>query len=105
MKPMSRRALITSGLAAAGVAGLAAANRLAGRHGLIPPDCRGIYGPGETLTYATQRILTRHAMAREFPRNMISKMPFALSEIGPKVSIARTYPVVASSPSPERAMA
>jgi len=82
MKPMSRRALITSGLAAAGVAGLAAANRIAGKHGLIPPDCRGIYGPGETLTYAAHRLLTRDAMAREFPRNMISKNPFA-NEVAP----------------------
>ena len=82
MKAMSRRALITSGLAAAGVAGLATANRIAGKHGLIPPDCRGIYGPGETLTYAAHRLLTRDAMAREFPRSMISNNPFA-NEVAP----------------------
>jgi hypothetical protein len=52
MNNISRRKLITSGLAAtASVAGLAAAARLARRYGLIPPDGRGIYGPGETLTY------------------------------------------------------
>jgi len=78
MNNISRRKLITTGLAAtAGVAGLTAASGLARRYGLVPPDCRGAYGAGETLTYAAQRILTAHSLAREFPRNMISKMPFA----------------------------
>ena len=78
MKSISRRKLITGGIAAAaGVSGLAVADRLARRYGLIPPDCRGIYGPGETLTYAAQRLLTKHSLAREFPRSMISKSPFA----------------------------
>jgi DMSO/TMAO reductase YedYZ molybdopterin-dependent catalytic subunit len=78
MTPISRRKLVTGGVAAvAGVAGLTAAARIAQRYGLIPPDHGGLYGPGETLTYATQRILTKHALAREFPRNMISKAPFA----------------------------
>jgi DMSO/TMAO reductase YedYZ molybdopterin-dependent catalytic subunit len=57
----------------AGASGLAAAARLANRSGLIPPDHQGIYGAGETLTYASQRILTaRHSMAREFDRSRIS---------------------------------
>jgi DMSO/TMAO reductase YedYZ molybdopterin-dependent catalytic subunit len=78
MKSISRRKLITTGLAAAaGVSGLAVADRLARRYGLIPPDGCGVYGPGETLTYAAQRLLTRHSPAREFPRSMISKTPFA----------------------------
>jgi DMSO/TMAO reductase YedYZ molybdopterin-dependent catalytic subunit len=78
MKPISRRKLITTGLAAtAGAAGLTVAARLAQRYGLIPPDHRGFYGPGETLTYAAQRLLTTHSLAREFPRSMISKSPFA----------------------------
>jgi len=78
MSGISRRKLLTGGLAAtAGVAGLAAADRIAKKFGLIPPDHGGIYGPGETLTYAAQRLLTRHTLAREFPRSMISKMPFA----------------------------
>ena len=78
MTNISRRKLITGGIAAtAGVAGLATAARLARRYGLIPPDGGGIYGAGETLTYAAQRILTTHSVAREFPRNMISKAPFA----------------------------
>ena len=78
MSKISRRQLVTAGLAAtAGVSGLAAAANLAKRYGLVPPDSGGIYGPGETLTYAVQRLLTPHSLAREFPRNMISKEPFA----------------------------
>jgi DMSO/TMAO reductase YedYZ molybdopterin-dependent catalytic subunit len=78
MRPISRRKLITGGIAAtAGVAGLTAAAHLAQRYGLIPPDHGGIYGPGQTLTYAAQRLLTTHSLAREFPRSMISKTPFA----------------------------
>lgn len=77
MSNLSRRKLITTGLAAtAGASGLAVAARLADRYGLIPPDHSGIYGVGETLTYAAQRLLTRHALAREFPRSQISKTPF-----------------------------
>lgn len=76
---ISRRRLLAAGLTAVGVAGVVAADRLALRHGLIPPDYQGWSGPGETLTYATQRLLTRHAMAREFPRSMISKKPFVTS--------------------------
>jgi DMSO/TMAO reductase YedYZ molybdopterin-dependent catalytic subunit len=91
MSPISRRKLITTGLAAtAGVAGLAVAGRLARRYGLVPPDCRGIYGPGETLTYAAQRLLTRHSLAREFPRSMISKTPFA-NEVDPPTDEFKRY--------------
>jgi DMSO/TMAO reductase YedYZ molybdopterin-dependent catalytic subunit len=72
----SRRRLITTGVAAAaGASGLAVAARLADRYGLIPPDHGGIYGAGETLTYAAQRILmSHHSMAREFNRSEISKV-------------------------------
>jgi DMSO/TMAO reductase YedYZ molybdopterin-dependent catalytic subunit len=78
MKTITRRKLITTGLAAAaGTSGLIAASHLAKRYGLIAPDDGGIYGPGEALTYATQRLLTRHSLAREFPRSMISNAPFA----------------------------
>ncbi len=83
MNDISRRKLITTGLAAtAGFAGLAVADRLAHSYVLIPPDHGGPYGPGETLTYAAQRLLTRHSLAREFPRSMISKSPFA-NEVAP----------------------
>jgi DMSO/TMAO reductase YedYZ molybdopterin-dependent catalytic subunit len=78
MSRISRRKLITAGLAtAAGAAGVVEAARLARRYGLIPPDGGGIFGPGETLTYACQRLLTVRTPAREFPRSMISKKPFA----------------------------
>ena len=79
----SRRKLITTGLAATGGAsGLAVAAKLAQRYGLIPPDGGGLYGPGETLTYAAQRLLTRHSLAREFAPDQISKPGFA-NEVAP----------------------
>lgn len=73
---MNRRKLITGSLAAAaGASGIAAAVRLADRYGLIPPDHGGVYGVGETLTYAAQRILmSHHSLAREFQRSDISKV-------------------------------
>jgi DMSO/TMAO reductase YedYZ molybdopterin-dependent catalytic subunit len=78
MSKITRRQLLTAGLAtAAGASGLAVAAKIAARFGLIPPDSGGIYGPGEALTYAAQRLLTRHSLAREFPRSEISKKPFA----------------------------
>jgi len=70
----TRRRVITTGLTAvAGVSALAAAARLADRFGLIPPDHGGIYGVGETLTYAAQRLLTmHHPLAREFSHSQVS---------------------------------
>src|SRR5215470_140872 len=83
MSNISRRKFITTGLAvAAGASGIAVAAKIAQHHGLIPPDTAGLYGPGETLTYAAQRLLTRHSMAREFSRSEISKNPFA-NEVDP----------------------
>jgi len=83
MNPISRRKLIYGGVAAAaGIGGLATAEHLAKRYGLVPPDGAGIYGPGETLTYACQKLLTTRLPAREFSRDMISKNPFA-NEIAP----------------------
>ena len=73
MTRLTRRQLIASGLA--GTAGIAVAARVAGEHGLIPPDYGGIYGCGHTLTYAAQRLLTRNANAREFTRSQLSKTP------------------------------
>jgi DMSO/TMAO reductase YedYZ molybdopterin-dependent catalytic subunit len=84
MNKISRRKLIVSGLAAtAGASGLYAAARMAEKYGLIPPDHGGIYGLGETLTYASQRLLTRHSLAREFPRSSISPRPFANEQAPP----------------------
>ncbi len=83
MTNISRRSFITTGLAvAAGASGVAVATRVARRHGLIPPDAGGLYGGGETLTYAAQRLLTRHSMAREFSPAEISTNPFA-NEVDP----------------------
>jgi Oxidoreductase molybdopterin binding domain len=71
----SRRKLITTGLAAAaGAAGLGVAVRLADRYSLIPPDNGGIYGAGEIMTYAAQRLLTRHTFAREYTRSDVSRV-------------------------------
>jgi DMSO/TMAO reductase YedYZ molybdopterin-dependent catalytic subunit len=82
-RELSRRKLITTGLAVtAGASALGVAARLAQKYGLVPPDHGGIYGLGETLTYASQRLLTRHSFAREFSRSQISKPPFA-NEISP----------------------
>ena len=80
---LSRRRLIVSGLAAtAAASGLAVAARMAQTYGLVPPDYGGIYGLGETLTYASQRLLTRHSLAREFHPSQISKPPLA-NEMAP----------------------
>ena len=77
MNKATRRAFLAAG---AGGAAIAAA-RVARSAGLIPPDSGGAFGVGETLNYAAHR-LTSGAMAREFPRSEISKVPFA-NEIAP----------------------
>ena len=83
MTDISRRKLILGGLAtAAGVSALGVAARIAQKYGLVPPDHGSIYGLGETLTYASQRLLTRHSLAREFSRSQISNPPFA-NDIAP----------------------
>jgi len=83
MSKLTRRQLITAGaVTAAGAGGLAVAAKLAHRYGLVPPDSGGIYGPGETLTFAAQRLLTRHSMAREFSRSQISAKPLQ-NEVAP----------------------
>jgi DMSO/TMAO reductase YedYZ molybdopterin-dependent catalytic subunit len=73
---VSRRKLLTTGLtAAAGVTGLGVAAKIADHYGLIPPDWNGIWGPGETLTYATQRLLMASgSLAREFNRSEVSRV-------------------------------
>jgi DMSO/TMAO reductase YedYZ molybdopterin-dependent catalytic subunit len=73
---LSRRKLLTAGLATTGVSGLGVAAWLADRYGLIPPDHGGVYGPGKTLTYGSQRLLMRHSLAREFSPREIST-PYA----------------------------
>ena len=83
MTDISRRKLIVTGLAAtASACAVGVAAHLAQKYGLVPPDHGGVYGPGETLTYASMRLLTKHSLAREFPRSQISKRPLA-NEIAP----------------------
>ena len=83
MSDLSRRKLIKTGLAAiAGASGVGVAARMAQKYGLIPPDHGGIYGLGETLTYAAHRVLTRHSLAREFARSQISERPLE-NEVAP----------------------
>jgi len=77
MTNLTRRALVASGVAAAGAAVGAALTAASRRFGLVPPDAGGFYGPGETLAYASHRLFGRHALAREFPRRTISAKPFA----------------------------
>jgi DMSO/TMAO reductase YedYZ molybdopterin-dependent catalytic subunit len=76
MTKISRRAFgVTAAVAVAGT-GLMTIGR---RFGLVPPDAKGIYAPGATLSYAAHRLFGRNARAREFPRSMISEKPFANS--------------------------
>lgn len=83
MNKISRRKMIATGLTAtAGVSALGVAAKLAQKYGLLPPDHGGLYGPGETLTYASLKLLTRHSMAREFSRSQISERPLA-NELAP----------------------
>jgi DMSO/TMAO reductase YedYZ molybdopterin-dependent catalytic subunit len=83
MTDLSRRKLLITGVAAtASVAGLGVATRIAEKYGLLPPDHGGLYGLGETLTYASRRLLTRHSLAREFSRSQISERPLP-NEIAP----------------------
>jgi DMSO/TMAO reductase YedYZ molybdopterin-dependent catalytic subunit len=72
MSLLSRRRLLASGLT---VAGGVAAWRVGGGSDLLAPDHHGIYGVGETLTYAAHRLLTmRQPLAREFTRRDISRV-------------------------------
>lgn len=82
MNRLSRRQWMTGGLALAAGGSIVTAEKLARRYGLVPPDGGGLYGPGETLTYAAQRLFGRHALAREFRRDQISQPPFA-NDTGP----------------------
>jgi DMSO/TMAO reductase YedYZ molybdopterin-dependent catalytic subunit len=77
MTNITRRSLLAGGVVAAGAALGAALNAAGRRFGLVPPDSDGFYGPGKTLAYAAHRVFGRNAMAREFPRSMISTRPFA----------------------------
>ena len=48
---------------------------MASHNGLIPPDHGGLFGVGETLTYAAQRVVAGDlSLAREFSRSDISSV-------------------------------
>jgi DMSO/TMAO reductase YedYZ molybdopterin-dependent catalytic subunit len=67
---LTRRALLTAAATAFSGTG---AYLLANRSGLIPPDHGGIFGAGETMTYAAHRVLlSGQPLAREFTRAAIS---------------------------------
>jgi len=74
-KIITRRTLIKTALGTAAVAAAGGlASMLAKRYGLVPPDNDGLYGVGETLTYAAQRVLLPgRSLAREFSRSQISE--------------------------------
>jgi DMSO/TMAO reductase YedYZ molybdopterin-dependent catalytic subunit len=82
MSKISRRVLLTASGLAAGVGAVGLGTKFAEHHSLIPPDSGVLYGAGETLTYAVQRLLTRQSLAREFSRGQISHKPFA-NEVAP----------------------
>jgi len=77
MRTITRRSLLLGGIVAASGAVAAALTATSRQFGFIPPDWRGIYGPGETLSYSAHRLFGRNAWARELPRGMISARPFA----------------------------
>ena len=71
-KLLTRRTLVTAGVATVGASAVGAAARF----NLIPPDYATPFGAGETLTYAAQRLLSSvHSRSREFTRSQISKSP------------------------------
>lgn len=78
-----RKFMATAAAAAASAGGVSA--WLANRYGLVPPDHGGIFGAGETLTYAAHRImLYRQPLAREFTRSDISRNFPAINTILPE---------------------
>lgn len=86
-KLLTRRTLVTAGLVTvAGASGVGAA----ARYGFIPPDYGTLFGAGETLTYATQRLLTSgNSLAREFKRSEISKVPIVNGPAPPDEAFRR----------------
>jgi len=72
---LTRRNFIVSAVAASAVAtGSGAAAYFAKRYGLVPPDHGGLFGVGETVTYAAHRVLLHNQpLAREFSRSQISE--------------------------------
>ena len=82
----TRRRFLTSAVAASAAASASgAAALLARRYGLTPPDHGGLFGIGETLTYAAHRVLlSRQPLAREFNRDQISANFPAINTVMPE---------------------
>ena len=84
---LTRRRLIQT---AAGASAAASAAWLANRNGLVPPDHGGIFGIGETLTYAAHRALLRsQPLAREFRPDQVSANFPAINTVLPRDGIYR----------------
>jgi DMSO/TMAO reductase YedYZ molybdopterin-dependent catalytic subunit len=86
MRTVTRRRFIkTAAAASIAASGSGAAALLAKRYGLLPPDHDGLFGAGETLTYAAHRVLLhRQPLAREFRRDQISTNFPAINTILPE---------------------
>ena len=86
----TRRKFITGAVTASLGAVSGAAAVVAKSHGLIPPDHGGLFGIGETLTYAAHRVLLyRQPLAREFRRNQISENFPAINTTLPEDNLYR----------------
>src|SRR5271169_4154856 len=87
---VTRRRMITSAVAAAAAGSATGAALLAKRYGLVPPDHGGLFGVGETLTYAAQRVLLhRQPLAREFRRSQVSTNFPAINTVLPEDTFYR----------------
>ena len=88
---ITRRGFITGAIAASVTATASgAAAVLASRYGLVPPDHAGLFGVGETLTYAAHRVLLyRQPLAREFRREQISQNFPAINTTFPESDLYR----------------
>jgi DMSO/TMAO reductase YedYZ molybdopterin-dependent catalytic subunit len=89
MSGISRRAMLAGGVSAAAAAVGVSAVAAGRRFGLVPPDAAGVFALGNTLNYAAHRLFGRHALAREYSRDMIAEKPFANTISAPTEAFAR----------------
>ncbi len=82
---LTRRRFLTGAVGASIAASAGAAGLIVRRHDLLPPDHGGLFGIGETITYAAHRVLLyRQPLAREFRRSDISRNFPAINTILPE---------------------
>ena len=88
---LSRRKVLATGLAAAaGASSFGIISYIAHRWNLVPPDGGGILGIGNTLTYASHRmVISPNSLAREFNRSEISKFAPVVGEPPPDETYQR----------------